>query len=130
MEIQMREVPVIAPIPKSGYWITMDDVIVTVNFRDRKYSYVVPVGFETDFASVPRALWWFISPTDYPALRASLLHDYLYRVGSCTREWADRLFYQKLIEDGMPKWKAWLMYMAVRLFGGKVWERYRDDSQE
>ena len=30
---------------------------------------------------------------------------------------ADRALQQACIEDGMSKWKAWLVYQAVRLFG-------------
>ncbi len=129
----MKEVPVIAPIPKNGYWILTDDVRVSVDYGNKRYTYFIPKGFETDFASVPRFLWWLVAPTDYPLLRASLLHDYLYRTSKRhSREWADRVFVKLATEDGLPKWKAALVYLAVRVFGKKVWDRYREgeiDSQ-
>ena len=34
-------------------------------------------GFETDLASVPRAIWWLISPWDIA--RAAIIHDLLYK---------------------------------------------------
>ena len=111
----------------------MDDVMITVELEGKKVAYFIPRGFVTDFASVPRALWWLVSPTDYSVLRASLLHDYLYRTGHrIDRKRADRLFYRKLIEDGTPRWKARLMYWAVRLFARRVWEGYRrkEDATE
>ena len=126
----MKEVPIIAPIPREGYWVTMDDTLITVGLGTKKYSYVIPVGFITDFASVPRPLWWFISPTDKTVIRASLLHDYLYRTGSRTRKDADYLFHLKLLEDGTPRWKAKLMYLAVRIFGKRAWNRYRREEDE
>ncbi len=129
----MREVPVVAPIPREGYWVTMDDTKISVTVGNKRYIYIVPVGFITDFASVPRPLWWFVSPTDKTVIRASLLHDYLYRTGSRSRKEADYLFYLKLLEDGTPKWKAWIMYQAVRLFGKRAWGKYRrieDDTEE
>ncbi len=123
----MREIPIIAPIPKNGYWILTDDVKISVDYGNRRYTYFIPKGFETDFASVPRFLWWLIAPTDYPLLRASLLHDYLYRTGTrASRKWADRVLVKIAIEDGLPKWKACLMYSAVRLFGQRVWNKYRE----
>lgn len=106
----MREVPVLVPIPRSGYWQLIDDVHITVDLAGRKISYFVPRGF---------------------VLRASLLHDYLYRTGHrIDRKYADWLFYKKLIEDKTPKWKAKLMYWAVRLFAKKVWEGYRKEDEE
>ena len=127
----MKEVPIVVPIPRSGYWQLIEDVHITVDLAGRKISYFVPKGFITDFASIPRPFWWLVSPTDYSVLRASLLHDYLYRTGHrIGRKYADWLFYKKLIEDGTPKFKAKLMYWAVRLFAKKVWERYRKEDEE
>jgi hypothetical protein len=34
-------------------------------------------GFVTDLASVPRAIWWLISPWDIA--RAAIIHDLLYK---------------------------------------------------
>ena len=40
-------------------------------------SIVVPKGFETDLASVPRAAWALIAPWD--VARAAIIHDLLYK---------------------------------------------------
>ena len=40
-------------------------------------SIVVPAGFETDLASVPRAAWALIAPWD--VARAAIVHDILYK---------------------------------------------------
>jgi hypothetical protein len=120
----LREIPVIAPLPKEGYWVLLDDTLIKVD----GVVFIVPKGFETDFASVPRLFWWFISPTDRDVLRASLLHDYLYRIGK-ERGYADKLFYLKLVEDRVPKWKAKLMYWVVRLFGNKAWRKYGESTK-
>ncbi len=41
---------------------------------------VIPRGFITDGASIPRPLWWLISPFG-PLLEAALLHDFGYQHG-------------------------------------------------
>lgn len=43
----------------------------------------VPPGFVTDFASVPRPLWFWIAPWGRHG-RAAVLHDFLYQLGSIT----------------------------------------------
>ena len=82
--------------------------------------YIVPRGFETDLASVPRILWWFISPWgDHAA--AAVVHDFLYRVRCHTvsRFFADAIFRWAMAECGVSLPRRWIMWAAVRLFGGR-----------
>lgn len=44
---------------------------------------VVPRGFRTDFASVPRPFWFWVAPWGRHG-RAAVLHDFLYQLGSIT----------------------------------------------
>jgi hypothetical protein len=77
---------------------------LTYRLRDDDTSEVVTVapGFETDFASVPRPLWWWLPPWGRHG-RAAIVHDFLYQLGSVTdpvagslrrpsRAEADRIF--------------------------------------
>ena len=84
----------------------------------------VPAGFTCDFCSVPRVpfAYWMAGGL---AEGAGVVHDYLYRVGTIDRESADRVFYTALRDLGVPPWKAGLMYKAVRMFAGRIWNAYR-----
>ena len=85
----------------------------------------VPPGFESDGASVPRFFWRVVFPPgDADALRAAILHDYIYREhpAGWSRADADRLFRDVLIADGVPTLRARLAYWGVRLFGGGSWK--------
>ena len=85
----------------------------------------VPVGFESDGASVPRFFWRVVFPPgDTKALRAAMLHDYIYRThpAGWTKSAADELFRKLLIEDGVSRTSAALAYYGVRFFGGSSWE--------
>jgi hypothetical protein len=85
-------------------------------------------GFETDFVSSPRLLWWLISPLG-KAAKPSVLHDLFYRVPlvfnigdtgkyslSITQKEADWIFYLSLKLKDMGK-LGWLMYKGLRIFG-------------
>lgn len=95
------------------------------------YRIVVPAGTVTDFASVPRLLWWW-EPPHGRALCASIVHDHLYQLNGrpCSngethdRKSADRVFYEGLLRTGVPKVRAWPMYAALRLFGGFAWRKH------
>lgn len=104
----------------------------------------VEEGFITNFASIPAACRGFFPVNGLHRLPA-VAHDYLYSNGGkikvfstiatknvvvklkepatiyYTREDADRLFYDFMIEEGVNKTKAQLMHTAVRWFGQSNW---------
>jgi len=80
--------------------------------------YTVPAGFRTDFCSVPRipfAYDWLGNR----AQRAGTVHDWLYATRRLPRAEADRLLRKMVRADGVGPLGAFLMYAAVRLFGGR-----------
>lgn len=85
--------------------------------RDFHYNeYKVPAGFVTDGVTSPRWLWWFEPPCG-KCFEAAILHDYLIRYHVVSKEIADFEFYNYLIkETGTSKFKAKLMYLAVKYF--------------
>ena len=97
-------------------------------------------GFETDLASVPRAIWWLISPWDIA--RAAIIHDLLYKrireyraEEGCLDEHptadtvvsnykaakkaSDKVFLMAMkdADPAVPKWKMYASYYAVVLCG-------------
>jgi len=77
---------------------------------------VVKKGFKTDFASVPR-VFWNIFPPHGKYAKAAVLHDYLYENAIHSKQYADDIFYEAMGILGVPQWKRWAMYKAVKLFG-------------
>lgn len=81
------------------------------------YSMKVPVGFETDFASIPRIFWRVLPPWGRYS-GASVVHDWLYRERKLPRKNADQLFIALMQSSGCNAVERVAMYAAVRLFGG------------
>ena len=79
---------------------------------------IVPTGFPTDLASVPRMLRGVVSKVT--GIEASIAHDWLYDQREGERADADRLFYE-MLKLSESRWKAWIMYRAVRAGGGIAW---------
>jgi hypothetical protein len=101
--------PVLMQHPKNPkQWILLED------FRE------VPKGFVFDFSSIPRALWWLISPTELGDI-GPLRHDLAYRLTWGTRKAADRQFLIDMEADKIPAWKRNTAYSAVRAFGWMSW---------
>lgn len=103
-------------------------VVSRLIYKSDRYQWkgeiVVPVGFITNFASVPRPLWPIIGPIDRHA-KAATLHDYLYSIQECSRIEADRVFKEALKACKVKPWKVKAMYYAVRLFGWSCWGKYK-----
>lgn len=85
----------------------------------------IPKGFRTDFASIPRCFYVFLTPIGKHTLPA-ILHDYLYAVGhtlKITRKQADKIFLAGMKECGVNTFARFLMYFCVRAFGAKFYKK-------
>jgi hypothetical protein len=88
----------------------------------------VPRGFETDFASIPRAAWEFLDPEDPIIAWPSVVHDYLYACQgklpdgfTYNRESADAVLREAMEFCGAPSMIRESVYQAVRAFGDSHW---------
>ena len=84
-----------------------------VTYEGRYETFVVPAGFKTDFASIPRMFVWLI-PRYGNYTRAAILHDYLCSSGTVSRADADGLFRRAMQELGVSAPRRWMMWAAVR----------------
>jgi len=78
--------------------------------------FIVPAGFITDFASVPRIPIAFLLTAD-TAHQAAVVHDWLYTTHEVARDVADAVLREASIASGVPAWRAWLMWAGVRVGG-------------
>lgn len=111
---------------------------------DRSQYVVIPLGYATNFASVPWIARIIVSPIDPDIVIASLIHDFL--VGEFhntsgirvipviflefeskendynrrkTVNWDGAAWYMREImkHEGAPRWKRFVVYSGVRLYG-------------
>lgn len=91
---------------------------------------IVPKGFVTDFASIPR-LAQVIIPKDV-GRRAAVLHDWLYATNGCrgffTRRKADAIFNEAMAVLNVPGFVRWPMWAAVRIGGWLPWMRAKNQG--
>lgn len=80
----------------------------------------VPVGFVTDFASIPRAFYSLLRPDGdytYPAI----LHDYLYWTQTRPREECDEVIRLAMQDFKIDPLVVKSIYAAVHTFGQSAW---------
>lgn len=88
---------------------------------------IVPDGFETDFASVPRLPLVYLLCGNR-GRKAATVHDYLYRYKLYDRETCDAVFREALSASGEGFFISWSMWSGVRLFGWKFYKRGKNDG--
>ena len=112
-----------------GVYTVMQPFSYEVGQKGSGIAIMVPDGFETDFASIPRIARLIVSPSGLHA-KASLIHDALYHGGALftgwpegeiTRRRADLVFLEAMQVLKVPRWRCTIIYLSVRLFGWVVW---------
>lgn len=86
---------------------------------------IVPSGFRTDLASIPKIVRSFI-PQNGRHRAAAVVHDYLYRyagIHGFSRRLVDRVFLEAMEASGVPAYRRKIMYRFVRLLGRTHWAR-------
>lgn len=95
------------------FYPTRDNrVVLAKPFRLSK-EFVIPAGYRSNGANIPRLFWWFIPPFEPKYLSAVIAHDWL-----CDKERykeADEIFEELLLEIE-DSFKTRLMIRAVRLY--------------
>lgn len=99
----------------TGKWYLFKPLVYESKVAGRVIT--VPEGFPTDLASTPRI------PIIYEAcgniaVRAAVVHDYLYTSGRESRAMADAVLREAAEVTGVSWWQRWAMWAGVRIGGG------------
>lgn len=105
--LQITELP-------DGEWELVDGLAYHSEILDRIV--VVPRGFKTDLASVPRLPFVYMAAGG-KANAPAVIHDFLYHTKACDRRTADSVFEEAMAVIGESWWRRKMMWLGVRLFG-------------
>jgi hypothetical protein len=126
------------PVTRDGrsLWAVQTPLTYDVGAEGSSESITVPAGFVTDLASIPAFAWSLGFPADGPWAKAAVVHDFLYatagtcvwhgkcgrtRVAPYTRAEADGILREAMGVLGVPAWRRFVIWSAVRVGGGRGW---------
>jgi len=100
-------------------FVFIDDYALTIP-DGRKI--IIPKGYETDFATIPKFAWNLFPPLHEDVIFAALAHDYFYdnwRLSKIRvvfpevikRKWCDQLFLKMCTMN----WRKYVMYWTLRI---------------
>ncbi|HEX8593859.1 MAG TPA: DUF1353 domain-containing protein [Pseudomonas sp.] len=112
--------PDVRPFGDAQFWMTTQPVVYSIGSTADRI--VIPRGFVTDFASIPKPLWT-LGLTPYGQYsRAALIHDYLYWAQGCSRAQSDRLLLIAMKESKVGGFDEFAVYNGVHLGGTHSWQ--------
>lgn len=81
----------------------------------------VPIGFVTDFASIPRMFWSLLRPDGIYSY-AAIIHDFLYWEQYLSREMSDAILKLCMEDFNIDPTVVRAVHTGVRLGGGFAWD--------
>ncbi len=118
---------VITPLSDGKTWKLLSDLRYEVGGPDSDNVIKVPIGFYTDFASIPHIFRRFL-PRWGKYGYASIIHDFLYWERKKKRREADKIFLEAMTDSNVPAAKKYPIYWAVYAFGWWAWLRNRQQN--
>ena len=103
-----------------GIWIIDEDFSYQSDLLGKTIT--VEKGFLTDFASVPRLpfAYWFFGDSSH---KAAVIHDWLFHHHEvCDEQTANNVLREAMAVEGIPAWRAYGIYMGVKVGGQSSWE--------
>jgi len=101
----MYELVKVSPMPNHRY-----RVLEPISYQD----ILIPEGYPTNGANIPRPLWVFLPPNRSDYLPAVIVHDYLCDLGEYKK--ADDYFEEILHELKIGKIATFVMTKGVRIY--------------
>ncbi len=118
---------IVTPLDNGNDWRVEEPFEYRIGDETSSEVIIVPIGFVTDFASIPQIFWNILPPWGTYG-KAAVIHDMLYKsqgiIGkySYTRKQCDQILLEAMTVLNVPKFTRWLIYNAVRWFGGAAWK--------
>lgn len=96
-------------------YVTTREVVWHIGAKDSEWVLVVPEGFEFE-SSVPRWLWWLLSPYNPLYLKSACVHDYLLEVKNAKPYFAASEWLDAAYSEGAGRGKAFAYSLGVLFY--------------
>jgi hypothetical protein len=116
----------VSPLSDGRTWVLMSDLGYDVGSEGSGDHIDVSIGFQTDFASIPRP-FWIILPKWGKYGNAAVVHDWLYWTQARPRRAADEILLEAMGVLGVGSITRYAIFWAVRAFGWFAWLRNQAD---
>ncbi len=114
------DVLVVSPLADGKTWVVRAPFSYEIEELGSGNVITVDEGFQTDFASVPLLLSPIVARWGRHG-KAAVVHDFLYWDQGRNKKQSDEIFREAMGVLGVAGWRKFLIYQAVKWFGGGSW---------
>jgi len=125
---RFTQVLLVSPMDDGNTWVLMRDFGYEVGEEASGDTIEVPIGFMTDFASVPWIFQWWI-PKWGKYGNAAVIHDWLYWSQSRPRKASDLILLQAMEVMGVDGIRKNAIFIGARALGWWAWLRNQEDRE-
>ena len=122
---------VVKALPDGNLWELYTPLTYHIGSLKSTDKIEIPVGFQTDFGSVPRIFWFIVNPQG-KAKAAFVVHDWLYKTGERSKLVSDAILLEAMEVCGVGLIQRHLVWRGLQLGGWWAWRQHRkkDKSRE
>ncbi len=120
---------IVSPLPDGRSWVLRQEFSYDIGYEGSGEFITIPLGFVTDFASIPR-FFWNIFPKWGKYGNAAVVHDYLYWDQFFSREKTDKIFLEGMEILDVKKITRNVIYKSVRIFGHDAWAENKKNRRK
>ena len=121
--LSLPQAPLLQPFADGEDWMLLSPMIAKLG-NGTPMIVIVPRGFVTDYASIPKPLRLLL-PTNGAYGNAAVIHDYLYWRQDCTRSQSDNIMAIAMKDAGVPSSQLRAIHIGVRIGGQGSWDGNR-----
>jgi hypothetical protein len=121
--VALPQSPLLQPFADGEDWMLLSPMIAKLG-NGNPMIVIVPRGFVTDYASIPKPLRLLL-PTNGAYGNAAVIHDYLYWRQDCTRSQSDNIMAIAMKDAGVPSSQLRAIHIGVRIGGQGSWDGNR-----
>lgn len=106
----------VKPADNGRTWILLSEFQYHIGEFPSNDIVIVPKGYETDFASIPRLMWSIFPPWGKYG-KAAVVHDWMCEMKDRKSSEVHDIFLEAMGVLGVPWWKRRAMWLGVKCCG-------------
>lgn len=111
---------VVKPIDKNKFELAFE-----YKYESKNQTIIIPKGFVTNGANIPRIFWSFFPPNSPEYLSAVVIHDFLYLQAKKSKKYQDAVLADEIFKEALRTLQVANYKIKIFYFSCKIYHLYK-----